>query len=143
MGIEQLGIFILITTAIVVARADDIAVGNKHIVVTGAGPCTEGTKYIVGDDKGWQQGVDYNAWVQGKDFRVGDILVFDLTFNHCILVVDEDGINRCCGASRIVDVRELGRHEIVLTAPGKFGFMSHVGDDCMKGMKFLAIVKAK
>ncbi|XP_076938632.1 blue copper protein-like [Bidens hawaiensis] len=123
MGNKILGIFILISSYNVLAQVDDIAQGNKHIVVTGAGPCAEGKKYIVGNDKGWQQGVDYNAWVQEKDFRVGDIL-------------DEDGINRCCGASRVVDVRELGRHEIVLTAPGRFGFMSHVGDDCMKGMSF-------
>ncbi|XP_054808740.1 blue copper protein 1a-like [Prosopis cineraria] len=32
--------------------------------------------HIVGDDKGWGAGVDYQAWAANKYFAVGDLLVF-------------------------------------------------------------------
>lgn len=32
------------------------------------------TEYIVGDDKGWNLGVDYQAWAKDKMFNVGDSL---------------------------------------------------------------------
>jgi hypothetical protein len=30
--------------------------------------------YKVGDDSGWDLGVDYDAWASGKTFNVGDTL---------------------------------------------------------------------
>ena len=30
--------------------------------------------YVVGDDAGWDTGVDYDAWARGKKFKVGDTL---------------------------------------------------------------------
>jgi hypothetical protein len=30
--------------------------------------------YRVGDDSGWDNGVDYDAWAAGKKFKVGDTL---------------------------------------------------------------------
>lgn len=32
------------------------------------------TEYVVGDDEGWNSGVDYYAWLDGKTFYVGDVL---------------------------------------------------------------------
>jgi hypothetical protein len=32
------------------------------------------TAYVVGDDDGWDTGVDYSAWLEGKEFVVGDTL---------------------------------------------------------------------
>lgn len=32
------------------------------------------TQYIVGDDSGWTNGYDYQLWVSGKQFFVGDSL---------------------------------------------------------------------
>lgn len=31
-------------------------------------------EFTVGDGSGWTLGVDYEAWAEGKDFRVGDKL---------------------------------------------------------------------
>lgn len=31
-------------------------------------------EYIVGDDNGWTENFDYQAWTSDKEFRVGDIL---------------------------------------------------------------------
>ena len=33
-----------------------------------------GKDFIVGDETGWTINFDYQAWAQGKDFRVGDKL---------------------------------------------------------------------
>jgi len=32
------------------------------------------TDFTVGDDSGWNQGVDYTKWASGKTFKVGDNL---------------------------------------------------------------------
>jgi hypothetical protein len=32
------------------------------------------TAYVVGDDDGWDTGVDYDAWLEGKEFVLGDTL---------------------------------------------------------------------
>lgn len=37
-------------------------------------PTVFGTDHTVGDDKGWDQGVDYTTWPSGKTFKVGDNL---------------------------------------------------------------------
>lgn len=37
-------------------------------------PSTMAMDYVVGDDKGWTQNIDYQAWAQGKQFFVGDTL---------------------------------------------------------------------
>lgn len=35
--------------------------------------------HVVGDDKGWDVGVDYKAWAEGKEFDLGDKLgIFSL-----------------------------------------------------------------
>lgn len=31
-------------------------------------------EFVVGDDEGWTLGVNYTAWAQDKEFRVGDTL---------------------------------------------------------------------
>ncbi|CAN1186159.1 Blue copper protein [Linum perenne] len=37
-------------------------------------PTTLATQYVVGDGSGWNVGVDYKAWAEGKTFFVGDSL---------------------------------------------------------------------
>ncbi|KAJ0915493.1 putative Phytocyanin domain, cupredoxin [Helianthus annuus] len=34
-------------------------------------------EHIVGDDKGWTEGVDYHAWATAREFKPGDKLVFN------------------------------------------------------------------
>ena len=43
---------------------------------------TMAKEFTVGDQSGWTTGYDYQAWAQGKDFRVGDKLG-----NYCHLQI--------------------------------------------------------
>lgn len=45
------------------------------------------TQYVVGDDQGWNSGVDYYAWVEGKTFHVGDSLGDHLAHSNCFLYI--------------------------------------------------------
>ncbi|KAK4851479.1 hypothetical protein QYF36_015550 [Acer negundo] len=38
---------------------------------------TQAKEFVVGDRKGWTINFDYQAWAEGKDFRVGDKLGSD------------------------------------------------------------------
>ncbi|KAM1814274.1 hypothetical protein ACFX11_027955 [Malus domestica] len=54
------------------------------------------TQYVVGDDEGWNSGVDYYAWVEGKTFYVGDSLAFNYNAGaHNVVVVDANGYDQC------------------------------------------------
>ena len=44
------------------------------IALFAVSPSMEATQYIVGDDQGWNSGVDYYSWMDGKTFHVGDSL---------------------------------------------------------------------
>ena len=37
-------------------------------------PSILATDFVVGDDKGWTTGFDYQTWADGKEFHVGDQL---------------------------------------------------------------------
>jgi hypothetical protein len=45
-----------------------------YVVALFPATASAATAYMVGDDDGWNTGVDYSAWVEGKEFVVGDTL---------------------------------------------------------------------
>lgn len=54
-----------------------VALAAMAVVVAVAAllPATaSAASYTVGDDSGWDIGIDYRAWASGKKFRVGDTL---------------------------------------------------------------------
>ncbi|XP_028061247.1 uncharacterized protein LOC114264753 [Camellia sinensis] len=55
-----------------------------------------GKDFIVGDETGWTINFDYVAWAQGKDFRVGDKLVFQYPIGvHNVFKVNATGFMNC------------------------------------------------
>jgi ABC-type sugar transport system substrate-binding protein len=45
------------------------------VAMTALLPATaSAASYTVGDSSGWDLGIDYGAWADGKKFRVGDTL---------------------------------------------------------------------
>lgn len=44
------------------------------ILLVAAPAAVFGADHIVGDDQGWNSGVDYETWASGKTFTVGDTL---------------------------------------------------------------------
>lgn len=86
MANKKLGILIFIATIVVQATLIPAA-DDAPLQASPSGP----VDYVVGDDKGWAPGVDYQAWVDGKDFYMGDklgIYIFLLiyTYNTCCLL---------------------------------------------------------
>ncbi|CAL9006934.1 unnamed protein product [Prunus brigantina] len=76
------------------------------------------TEYVVGDDEGWNSGVDYYAWLDGKTFYVGDVLVFNYNAgDHNVIVVDADGYDKC-SASPNWGSYDSGNDVITLSSPG-------------------------
>lgn len=42
-------------------------------------------EFLVGDEEGWTDGFDYQAWAADKVFHVGDILSKQAKFIDCLL----------------------------------------------------------
>ncbi|KAL3619376.1 hypothetical protein CASFOL_036946 [Castilleja foliolosa] len=98
-------------------------------------PCS-GTDYMVGDDVGWRLGVDYSMWAQGKDFRVGDTLVFKYYPGaHNVIEVNESDYGKCASSNLSTVPFTSGIDVVHLTTPGKKGYICSVGEHCSAGMK--------
>ncbi|KAF9595460.1 hypothetical protein IFM89_000378 [Coptis chinensis] len=70
-------------------------------------------EFIVGDEKGWTIGFDYQSWATGKEFRVGDTL----------------------GTGGLTS----GSDVIMLGTPGRKWYICGVGKHCEVGGQKLAI----
>ncbi|CAN6698079.1 unnamed protein product [Malus baccata var. baccata] len=81
------------------------------------------TQYVVGDDQGWNSGVDYYAWVEGKTFHVGDSLVFNYNAGeHNVIVVGANGYDQCL-ASPNSGAYYSGNDVLTFVAAGDFYFI--------------------
>ncbi|XP_047180376.1 blue copper protein isoform X2 [Vigna umbellata] len=70
-------------------------------------PHAKGENYIVGDSYGWIDFVDFNNWCDGKEFHVGDVLVYEscikdsymkkLTSGNDSIVLEKGGAWFICG----------------------------------------------
>ncbi|XP_071726734.1 basic blue protein-like [Rutidosis leptorrhynchoides] len=119
MDNKKLSIFILVATTLVVhtLAGDDVKT------------------YVVGDDKGWTLGVDYEDWAKGKTFYEGDILVFKYTpGEYNMIFANGDFLTDCkiCPANKVHD---SGNDEITLGRAGWHGFICGIADHCKQGMK--------
>ncbi|XP_027768225.1 blue copper protein-like [Solanum pennellii] len=93
------------------------------------------TEYWVGGDKGWTIDVDYQAWAKGKNFKVGDTLVFKYTKgHHNVFKVNQTSFKDCIIPSS--GGVTSGHDVITLATPGKkwyiCGFPSHCSDHKQK-----------
>ncbi|KAL6124350.1 hypothetical protein ACLB2K_076863 [Fragaria x ananassa] len=67
------------------------------IALFAVSPSMEATQYIVGDDQGWNSGVDYYSWMDGKTFHVGDSLVFNYVpgDHNVVVAANSDVYDKC------------------------------------------------
>ncbi|KAK1583888.1 hypothetical protein Q3G72_027894 [Acer saccharum] len=87
-------------------------------------------EFVVGDGKGWTINFDYQAWAQGKDFRVGDKLVFNYPVGaHTVLKVNGTGFQNCIKPPAS-EALTSGSDEIVLATPGRKWYICGVGTHC-------------
>ncbi|XP_028125319.1 blue copper protein-like [Camellia sinensis] len=112
-------------------------------------------EFIVGDEAGWTTTGDYEGWVKGKEFRIGDKLVFKYTIGlhnvypvdeyvfkytiglHNVYPVDEYGYKNCIIPQN--GVLDSGEDTITLETPGPKYFVCGVGLHCEKGGQKLSV----
>ncbi|XP_041995867.1 blue copper protein 1a-like [Salvia splendens] len=92
-----------------------------------------GSDYVVGDDAGWKLNVNYTAWAQGKEFHVGDRLIFKYAQGS-------HNLHRLSNAADFQECRMsgaslTGSDIITLASPGKKWYACGVSEHCSKGMK--------
>ncbi|KAK2978123.1 hypothetical protein RJ640_028677, partial [Escallonia rubra] len=90
-------------------------------------------EYLVGDEKGWSVGTDYQAWAQGKEFYVGDLLVFKYREGaHNVHQVDEASFIQCAPPTTSVPLTS-GNDAIKLIQPGNNYFLCSIDSHCATG----------
>ncbi|KAL0312727.1 UNVERIFIED_CONTAM: Lamin-like protein [Sesamum radiatum] len=98
------------------------------------------TDYVVGDNAGWKLGVNYTAWAEGKDFFVGDKLIFKYGQGaHNVQRVNGTAFQQCMVPSAL-EALTTGNDVITLATPGRKWYICGVGDHCSSGMKLVITV---
>ncbi|KAL3498735.1 hypothetical protein ACH5RR_041467 [Cinchona calisaya] len=91
----------------------------------------------VGDESGWKLNFDYQAWAEGKEFHIGDRLIFNYTKeSHNVLKVDGVGFQQCAKPDGIEPLNS-GNDVITLASPGKKWYICGVANHCASGMKLV------
>ncbi|KAA8522310.1 hypothetical protein F0562_012983 [Nyssa sinensis] len=94
---------------------------------------------MVGDDKGWTPNFDYQAWAEGKEFVVGDKLVFKYQAGaHNVFRVNGTVFQQCM-VPPASEALTTGNDVINLTSPGRKWYICGVAKHCELGNQKLAI----
>nr|GEU78654.1 blue copper protein-like [Tanacetum cinerariifolium] len=98
------------------------------------------TNFIVGDAYGWTLHFDYQSWAKGKEFVVGDKLVFKYpTGKHNVVKVDGNGFQQCVVPAINGSSLGSGYDVITLATPGRKWYICGVGNHCKSGGMKLVI----
>ena len=112
------------------------------LLVASLPAATVATNYTVGDEKGWNPGVDYTAWVKKhRPFYKGDWLLFEYQNGRSDVVqVDEVGYDNCDKASAISNYSKGHSYAFQLKEAKDYYFICSYGY-CYKGMKVAVTAK--
>ncbi|KAG0482839.1 hypothetical protein HPP92_010923 [Vanilla planifolia] len=98
------------------------------------------TVHTVGDASGWGTGVDYSGWTAGKNFAIGDSLVFNYSpGTHTVNEVSADDYQSCSTSSYLTS-DSSGSTTISLKSGGTHYFICGVPGHCVGGMKLAVTV---
>ncbi|XP_010058204.2 blue copper protein 1b [Eucalyptus grandis] len=98
-----------------------------------------GTDFMVGDDKGWTLNFDYQAWAAGKQFYVGDNLVFKYPEGaHDVLKVNGTGFQQCAAPAG-TPALSTGNDVVPLLTPGRKWYICGISNHCATGNMKLVI----
>ncbi|KAL5220283.1 hypothetical protein ABZP36_024996 [Zizania latifolia] len=116
--------------------------------------------YTVGDDKGWYDGltlpgVDYQDWADGKNFSLGEFLIFNTDKNHSVVQTRNETLYKSCdyndsGPDDTVEwsaaAPEFSKDAVTVAVPllkeGAEYFFSgnYDGEQCENGQRFAITV---
>uniref|UniRef100_A0A0D9UZS2 Phytocyanin domain-containing protein n=1 Tax=Leersia perrieri TaxID=77586 RepID=A0A0D9UZS2_9ORYZ len=138
-----------------------IAVAAVVAIAATAVPGAAGYKnYTVGDDKGWYDGltlpgIDYQEWADGKNFSLGDFLIFNTDKNHSVVQTRNETLYKSCdyndsGPDDTVEwsaaAPEFSKDAVTVAVPllkeGATYFFSgnYDGEQCQNGQQFAITV---
>ncbi|KAI4327046.1 hypothetical protein L6164_019549 [Bauhinia variegata] len=111
----------------------------SFVILAVSVPMISATEFVVGDEHGWTLGFDYQAWALGKEFHVGDTLVFKYPEGvHNVLRVNATGFQQCM-APASTQALTTGNDVITITSEGRKWYICGVGRHCEAGKMKLAI----
>ncbi|CAK9135011.1 unnamed protein product [Ilex paraguariensis] len=97
------------------------------------------TDFIVGDEGGWTINFDYQTWAMGKNFMVGDKLIFQYPKGvHNVFKVNGTGFQYCTKPP-LKEALTTGNDTIVLSTPGQKWYICGVAQHCALAGQKLAI----
>ncbi|XP_022719657.1 basic blue protein-like [Durio zibethinus] len=100
-------------------------------------------EFIVGDNDGWKEGVNYQDWAKGKQFIVGDTLVFKYKAGaHNVYKVNGTDFQNCNVPSNHSLGSFSGNDTIKLAAAGNKWYICGVSGHCVAGQKLNITVLA-
>ncbi|KAK4398120.1 UNVERIFIED_CONTAM: Lamin-like protein [Sesamum radiatum] len=110
------------------------------VATIAAAPPAFATDYVVGDESGWTLGVNYTAWAEGKEFYVGDRLIFQYAEGvHNVYKVNGTAFQQCT-VPPPSEALSSGSDVITLAAAGRKWYICGVGNHCASGMKLVITV---
>ncbi|KAJ7970673.1 Blue copper [Quillaja saponaria] len=93
-------------------------------------------QHVVGGSQGWDASTDFNSWLSGKIFKVGDQLVFKYTSGmHSVIELGSEKAFKNCDIGSVVDSMNTGSDVIKLNKPGTRYFACGTLSHCDQGMK--------
>ncbi|KAI4352030.1 hypothetical protein L6164_006320 [Bauhinia variegata] len=91
--------------------------------------------HIVGDTYGWTDSTNFSSWTAGKEFHVGDLLVFNYdNMVHNVLQVNSTAYEGCI-KDTYAEKFDGGNDTLLLSEVGKYWFICGVSDHCENGQK--------
>nr|AFK46705.1 unknown [Lotus japonicus] len=93
-------------------------------------------QHVVGGSQGWDQSTDFNSWVSGKTFNVGDQLVFKYSSGlHSVVELGSESDYKNCDIGSAVNTMSSGNDAVKLSKPGTRYFACGTSGHCSQGMK--------
>ncbi|XWS32441.1 hypothetical protein CRYUN_Cryun23aG0159400 [Craigia yunnanensis] len=111
-----------------------MALAAALLVLLLAAPVAYAANYTVGGSSGWNSGVNYTAWAQGKTFTVGDTLVFTYGSSHAVDEVTKSDYDNC-NTGNALKTYSGGNTVITLSNTGPMYFICPTPGHCAGGMK--------
>ncbi|KAM3338090.1 basic blue protein [Capsicum galapagoense] len=109
-------------------------------LILGLAAPTLATEYMVGGSVGWSLDANLQLWLNGKTFKVGDVLIFNYDPKLCNLVqVDITGYSTCL-PTNILYIDDSGKTTITLSKAGVFYYISSLSNTCLDGLKITITV---
>ncbi|MED6157885.1 hypothetical protein PIB30_027550 [Stylosanthes scabra] len=92
-------------------------------------------QHVVGGAQGWDQSTDFNSWISGQTFHVGDQLVFKYSSLHSVVELGSESAYKNCDIGSPVKTMSSGNDVVKLDKPGTRYFTCGTLGHCSQGMK--------